>query len=118
MPLYKERIHYLLEAYISRQANSAEENELMDWVREAEEDSELQSYMLDVWNEFKPTESISSVNWDEMYSRVMEPPVISIEPKVKRMSWVRFSAAAVILIALAAGTYLHFTPHSSQTVVT
>ena len=118
MPLYRERIHYLLEAYISGQANSAEENEFMDWVLEAEEDSDLQSFMLDVWNEYKPKEKPANVNWDEMYSRVMQPPIVSIEPKVKRMSWVRFSAAAVILIVLAAGTYLYFIPHSSKTVVT
>jgi hypothetical protein len=34
MALPKERIYYLLEAYISKQATIAEESELMDWVLE------------------------------------------------------------------------------------
>ena len=51
MPLHRERIHYLLEAYISKQASTAEENELMDWILEAEEDSELKNYMLEIWNQ-------------------------------------------------------------------
>lgn len=107
MQLTKERIHYLLKAYISRQATTAEENELMEWVLEAGEDSELKGYMLNVWNEYEPTEKLSYVDWNEMYSRVMQSPVVSIE-RVKRMRWVRLTAAAVILVALAAGTYFYF----------
>ena len=50
MPITKERIHFLLKAYISKQASSDEESELMDWVLESGEDSELKSYVLDIWD--------------------------------------------------------------------
>ena len=118
MPLTKERIHYLLKAYISKQANSAEESELMDWVLEAGEDSELKSYVLGIWDRYKPSEDLSYVNWDEIYSRVMQPAVVSLEPKVRKMSWARLTAAAVILVALAAGTYIYFAPRPEQSIAT
>lgn len=106
----KERIHYLLEAYISKQTSAEEENELMDWILEAGEDSELKSYILSIWNEYRPTGNLSYVDWNEIYSRVVQPPVVSLEPKVKKMKWFRLTAAAVVLIALTAGAYFYFTP--------
>lgn len=118
MSLPKERIHYLLESYISRQANAAEESELMDWVLEAGENSELKSYVLTIWNQYKPAEDLSYVDWDKIYSRIMQPPVVSMEPKIRKMRWARLTAAAVILIALAAGAYLYFTPRSQQSIAT
>ncbi|MEO9022098.1 MAG: FecR domain-containing protein [Ginsengibacter sp.] len=114
----KERIHYLLKAYISKQASADEESELMDWILEAGEDSELRSYVLDIWNQHKPVEDLSYVNWDKIYSRIMQPPVVTMEPKVRKMRWMKLTAAAVILVALAAGTYLYFVPRSQQSIAT
>lgn len=116
MSLPKERIHYLLEAYISKQANAAEESELMVWVLEAGKDSELKNYVLDIWNQHKPSEDFSYVDWDGIYSRIMQPPVVSMEPKVRKMRWTRLTAAAVIGIALAAGTYLYFTSRQQKII--
>jgi transmembrane sensor len=118
MPLTKERIHYLLKVYISKKANAAEESELMDWILQAGEDSELKTYMFDIWNQYKPVEDLSYVNWDQLFSRIMQPPVAFIGPKIIKMRWPRLTAAAVILVSLAAGTYLYFTPHSQQSIVT
>ena len=114
MPLPKDRIYYLLHAYISKQANAAEENELSDWLLEAEEDAELKTFMLEIWNQHKLKEKFSYVDWNEMYARVMQPPGVSIEQKVKRIRWVRLTAAAVILLALAAGAYFYLTPFKQQ----
>lgn len=116
MMLNKERIHYLLKAYISKQANSAEESELMDWILEAEENSELKNYVLDLWDQYKPSEDFSYVNWDDIYSHVMSP-VVSLEPKVKKRRWARLAAAAVFVGALAAGTYFYFLPRPGQSIV-
>ena len=84
MSLQKERIHYLLEAYISKRATAAEENELMDWILEAGEDSELKSYMLEIWNQQPAAKDLSYVNWKEIYSRIVQSPVVSSEPKVEK----------------------------------
>ncbi len=118
MSLSKERILYLLEAYVSKRASAAEESELIDWVLEAGEDSEFESYVLDTWNHYKPAEDLSYVNWDEIYSRVMQSPGVFMEPKVRKMKWARLTAASVILVALAAGTYLYFAPRSPQSIAT
>jgi ferric-dicitrate binding protein FerR (iron transport regulator) len=118
MSLTKERIHYLLEVYISKQASAAEESELMDWILEAGEDSELKNYVLNIWNRHKPAEDLSYVDWDEIYSRIMQPPVVSMGSKVRKMRWIRLTAAAAILFALAAGAYLYFIPRSQQSIAT
>jgi transmembrane sensor len=116
--LTKERIQYLLKVYISGQATAVEESELMEWVLEAGEDSELKNYTLNTWNQYKVAEDFSYVDWDEMYSSVIHSPVLSIKPKVSRMKWSRFAAAAVILIALSAGGYFYFSPRSPQPILT
>jgi ferric-dicitrate binding protein FerR (iron transport regulator) len=116
--LTEERIHYLLEAYISKKANAAEESELMDWVLEAGEDSELKNYVLNIWNQYKAAEDLSYVNWDRIYSRIMQPRIVSMQPRVKKMRWARLTAAAVMAVALAAGTYLYFTPRSQKSIAT
>jgi transmembrane sensor len=118
MSLTKERIHYLLKAYISKQATAAEESELMDWVLGAEEGSELKGFVLDIWNHYKPTEDFSYVDWNEIYSRVVHSPVGSIKSNVWGMRWYRVAAAAVILIILSAGAYLYFSPRSPQPIAT
>jgi transmembrane sensor len=118
MALPKERIYYLLEAYISKQATIAEESELMDWVLESGEDSELENYVLGIWNQYKTTVDFSHVNWDKIYSRVMQTPIVSMEPKVRKMRWSRLTAAVVIMVSLAVGTYLALTPRSQQAIAT
>jgi len=108
MSLPKERIHYLLEAYISKRATTIEENELMEWILEAGEDSELKSYMLETWNQRHPADDLSYVDWDKIYARAMQSPIVSVEPKVRKMRWLRLTAAASVLIILATGAYFYF----------
>lgn len=118
MLLPKERIHYLLEAYIFKRATAIEENELMEWILEAGEDSELKNYILEIWNSYNSTEDISYVNWNEMYSRIKQQTEGALEPKVRKMRWFRLTAAAAVLIALAAGSYIYFAPGKKETIAT
>lgn len=111
MPLSKDRVRYLIKAYILKQANADEENELMDWLLNAEEDSELKNYVLDIWNQYKPSEDLSYVDWDQIYSRVMQSPVVAIR---QRRRWVGLTAAAAVLILLVSGGYLYFTSSPSS----
>lgn len=118
MLLPKERIHYLLEAYIFKRATAIEENELMEWILEAGEDSELKNYILEIWNSYNSTEDISYVNWNEMYSRIKQQTEGALEPKVRKMRWFRLTAAAAVLIALAAGSYIYFAPGKKEPIAT
>ena len=58
-----------------------EENELMKWILEAKEDSELKNYVLGIWNENKSAEDLSYVNWDEIYSSVIRPRLFHFSQK-------------------------------------
>lgn len=118
MSLTKERIHYLLDTYLSKKATPMEESELMGWILEAKEDSELKNYVLRIWNENKSAEDLSYVNWDEIYSSVIRPKVVSLQPKVRQMRWVKLTAAAAIFIALAAGAYFYLAPQPNYPVAT
>ena len=118
MLLPKERIHYLLEAYISKRATALEENELMEWILEAGEDSELKSYVLEIWNQHHPEEDLSYVNWGEIYAGAMPSPIVSIEPKGKKIRWGRLTAAASVLVILAAGSYVYFSTPKQPTLAT
>lgn len=118
MSLTKERIHYLLDTYLSKKATPMEESELMGWILKAKEDSELRNYMLRIWNENKPAEDLSYVNWDEIYSSVIRPNVVSLQPKVRQMRWVKLTAAAAIFIALAVGAYFYLAPQPNYPVAT
>lgn len=95
-----------------------EESELMGWILEAKEDSELKNYVLRIWNENKSAEDLSYVNWDEIYSSVIRPKVVSLQPKVRQMRWVKLTAAAAIFIALAAGAYFYLAPQPNYPVAT
>jgi ferric-dicitrate binding protein FerR (iron transport regulator) len=116
MLLHRERIHYLLEAYISKRATPIEENELMEWILEAGDDSELKNYVLEIWNGYNSTEDLSYVNWNEMYSRIKQPLGVAPESKVRKMRWFRLTAAAAVLTALAAGSYIYFTPATKRPI--
>ncbi len=115
MLLSKQRIHYLLGAYTSGKANAAEKDELINWIREVDEDSELKNYMQEVWKQYKPVEDLSYVDWQGMYLRIKAASVVSDEVKIRRMKWPRV-AAAVILLALMAGTYLYIHSPAKQLV--
>lgn len=118
MSLPKERIHYLLEAYTSRRATAVEENELMEWILEIGDNSELKDYMLGTWNQGHPVKDLSYVDWDTIYARAMESPVVSIHPKTRKIRWFRLTAAAAVLIVLFAGAYFYFTPGNHASIAT
>ena len=115
MSLHKERIHYLFRAYTSGQASEAERLELLDWVREAEAESELKSYMQEIWEQYEPGEDLSYVDWKGMYASIVQQPIISNKAKISWITWTK--VAAVFLIAIAAGTYFDTSSTKEQPVV-
>jgi ferric-dicitrate binding protein FerR (iron transport regulator) len=106
--LSKDRIIYLLDVYTSRKATGLEEQEFMEWMQDAQEDSELKSYVENVWNEYKDRKEFTKVNWDEMFDRViesetanvvqMEPQITSGRPHSKKIIWYRIAVAAILLL--------------------
>ena len=115
MSLPKDRISYLLEAYTSKTATAQQEHELMEWMQEAQEDSELKTYMQGLWNRYQPGTHFSYVDWNRMFEDIMQKDkVYSIVPEPKRIHWPRIAAAAVILLLLSVGGYFYFKNGRSQ----
>jgi len=109
MMLSKERIHYLLEAFIAKRATSLEEQELMEWIYDAKDDIEFKSYIEKLWNSHDPAANAGNVDWDKMFNSIIQKDVYSIapEPKNKAVGFPWISAAAVIILVLfATGIYL------------
>lgn len=107
MSLSKERITYLLDVYTSGKATASEEQELMAWIADSGEDSELKTYVQHLWRS-PESQSFHYVNWDQMFSRVVQKQpqqVITMQPASRRMPWWRISAAAAAVLAVAAGIY-------------
>lgn len=106
MSLPKERITYLIEAYTSKTATVQEEQELMEWMQEAQEDSELKDYVQNLWNQYQPETKFDYVNWDDLFNRIIQSDKIhSIAPEPKRILWPRIVAAAAVLIVLGTASY-------------
>ena len=117
MSQQKERIAYLLEVYTSQKATVQEEQELMEWMQEAQEEGELKTYIENLWNHYMRENEYSHVNWDRMFESVINrDKVFSIagEAKRKRIPWGRIAAAAAVLVLLASGTYLLLTPNNNK----
>jgi ferric-dicitrate binding protein FerR (iron transport regulator) len=113
MSLPKERIAYLLQTYTSKKATVQEEQELMEWMHEAQEDSELKAYVETLWEQSGT--DFSYVNWDNMYDNIIhsEQFAMTPEPKPKPVRWINYrwvAAAAAILVLFASGTYLLLAP--------
>lgn len=115
MAVPRERIFYLLEAYISKRSTIDEENELMEWILEAGEDAELKDFVLDIWNQQHPVKQLSDADWDIIYARVMKasgdplPP-----PKIMRMRRLRIAAAAVAVLAVLFTGYYFYSSSTKQ----
>jgi ferric-dicitrate binding protein FerR (iron transport regulator) len=117
MQLPKERIYYLLDVYISRNATAEEEDELMNWLIEANEDSELKSYMLSIWNAYSGSSNRSPIDWDELYARVMQSSGEFAHSKVRNINWKRWIAAATVLMVFAVIAYKYLVPGLHQPVM-
>jgi ferric-dicitrate binding protein FerR (iron transport regulator) len=122
MALPKERVFYLLEAYISKRSTPAEENELMTWILEAGEDAGLKDFVWDIWNQQHPEKHLSDADWNTIYARVMKASG-NVLPPAKIRSTGRFGlavAAAAALVILFTGYHFYFssTPQPAAVAIT
>ncbi|WP_300598909.1 FecR domain-containing protein [Niabella sp.] len=111
MPLSRERIIYLLEAYTSQKATSQEEEELWDWMQHAQEDVLLKDYVHTLWNGHQPDQTFSEVDWDRIFNAIVSRnETMQPIPRGKRlfMHWYQVAAAVAIFAVLSAGLYFAF----------
>lgn len=107
----KDRIACLLNIYTSGKATDAEEDELMTWVLEAENDDALKNFMLDIWNQRHSKNDYAYVDWEDIYSQIVAK---AEKGKSKATGWKRsigwVAAASVLLIS----SIIYFYPSSDQ----
>jgi transmembrane sensor len=113
MQVPKDRIQYLWDVYISRQATPQEEQELMEWIMDSDDESGFKNHMQKVWDEAEPGSDEGNDNWDKLFERIVDADreeVIPMAPvsSPKRTIWLRIAAAAIIVFCVT-GTYFLLT---------
>jgi transmembrane sensor len=105
MALSKNRISYLLEVYTSRKATNAEEEELFQWVKKGNEQP-IKKHIEKLVSDYNLNELVPAVEWERMYERIMEEKDSpDVHPKARKGTWIRWAAAAVVLLFLGSGYY-------------
>jgi transmembrane sensor len=105
MALSKNRISYLLEVYTSRKATNAEEEELFEWVKKGNEQP-IKKHIEKLVSDYNLNELVPAVQWERMYERIMEEKDSpGVQPKARKVTWIRWAAAAVVLLFLGSGYY-------------
>lgn len=122
----KDRILYLLQGYSHGTASPAEEQELYQWMSEAEDSGILKEHLSTLLTEAYSEDSFSHVQWDRLFEQVSqaarerEPPMPG---KVYMLKfWKRAGVAAVIAVLLGSAFYFwtNYSPRQMRkdTVVT
>lgn len=100
----KSRIAYLLAVYSEGKANAEEEQELFDWAAKGEE-GPVKEHIEKLISSFQVCDAVIPVDWERLYQRILEEKNTRDARPIIKMSWMRWAAAAVILM-LGAGYYL------------
>jgi len=115
MPLSRERILYLLNAYSSHKAVEAEEQELFAWINESHNHDLLQQHIEKLIEQYNSKESITPVDWEHLYEQILDKCVIQKQDSVvHQMSWLRWFTAAAIILLFGAGAYLYLNSSSAK----
>jgi ferric-dicitrate binding protein FerR (iron transport regulator) len=107
MSFQKEQIIELLEIYVSKKATDEQEQKLMEFFIEAEEDNELKKYMQDIWEQFHPAEHSNKVDWNAMFENIMEQEKVASLP-IRRIYWGKIAAATAVVLLLSLGGIYHY----------
>lgn len=98
------RVTYLLEVYSAGKATDEEEQELFSWVAEGNEQP-VKEHIDKLVSSYHSDEAALPVDWGQLYQRIIEEKnARDIRPPVRKMTWIRWAAASVILL-MGAGYY-------------
>ena len=109
-----DHLKYLLEQYAANASTPQETKELFGWIRKSNDDVLLKQKIRELWSAHENDKQLPDVDWDAIYTKIIETPVIG-----QRHIWYRVAAAAVIIALLSVGGYFIFnTDHSKPTIST
>jgi len=104
----KSRIQYLIERFFQNTCTQQEKVELAKWIEESSHDDELKQIMDEKWMNFESRHKIAPDRAGEILAAILKNKVTDIGetvPIVKRLSWWRISAAASIILFVAAVSF-------------
>ncbi|HRE51048.1 MAG TPA: FecR domain-containing protein [Flavitalea sp.] len=103
MELSKERVAYLLGVYSEGKATVEEEEELFNWVARGDEEP-VKEHIEKLVSSYSSGGTALPVDWERLYSRIIEEKNDrEIQPPVRRMVWMGWAAAIILL--MGAGYY-------------
>jgi ferric-dicitrate binding protein FerR (iron transport regulator) len=118
MSLSKERILYLLNTYSGDTANEAEEQELFAWVNESSNHELLQQHIRKLIDQYEPGEIIHPADWEYLCEKILDKSIVQKKHTIHKISRLRWSSAAAIILLSGAGVYLYLNQPSSKTNIT
>ena len=104
----KSRISYLLYQYAASHASREEVDEMFAWLRSAENDESLQSFILNERTRIDKEINLPQEKWDDMWQAIKSGTIERRSSRVTSMTWFRVAAAAVIVLVFSAIAYLFF----------
>lgn len=109
MQLSNERIAYLLKCYTERIATGAELEELTQWLADEENENPFREHVQQLMDRYD-LDNVEHIEWDKVWNQIQERTYIG-QPdspiqlsKRQRLSWLKYVAAAVLII----GTSFYF----------
>jgi transmembrane sensor len=108
----EKRVIYLLERYENGAANQAEMDELFSYFRDADSKETANNILFQLLQEQQPSAELNMANWMPIVQKILQNksgntpykrPVYHIH--FLKRGWMRYAAAAAILVFLIAGSY-------------
>lgn len=113
-----ERLQYLLDLYLSRQASSAEEQELYAVIHSGEHEEEIKNRIGDQWEELSRTARLGDEQAERMLQFILQQrPAAPVIPWYKTTMFRRLSAAAAVASLLFLSVFYFFQPKNNTASV-
>ncbi|HEY0298681.1 MAG TPA: hypothetical protein VGB84_05630, partial [Arachidicoccus sp.] len=116
MSVKEQRIQYLLEAYTKRTHTQAELNELFGYIHEAKSDEILYAFMAEHYRQLPQVPGLAEPDWEQMFSYITSRPSL-VEAQMHKLvyiHWLRYTAVAMVVLALGIGAYIYMARQKPQ----
>jgi transmembrane sensor len=115
MSLSKDRISYLLQAWTSRKATMAEEQELFDCMNAKGNENVVNDHITKLVKEYKSNNLLPSMEWENIYQQILQKRKIDgFESTAYKTPIIRRIAVAASIIMAIATTYFVISRRSEK----
>lgn len=112
----RERLAYLLKQYAENACSRQELDELLFYLKDSRNKEAIHHLLGDEWNKDYRNLNLPEVDWENMFTGIVDPPILK-EPRPAKVLWMRMAAAAIIILLFSSVAYLWYTrkPESELT---